>query len=175
MWINYPQLIEESTQELRELEKQHRGTRLEARVKMVRLLKEGTYRSQKQLAPVLGYSRRQVQRWWKHYRAEGLANLLVYQAPTGQGERITDEALAALDEAMKAGQIARLEEARLFLEHRFAIRYTGVTGLSRLFKRHQIKLKTGRRRNKQASAEEQAAFKKGVRHHGQDVLARLRG
>ncbi len=175
MWINYPQLIDQSIKDLRELEKQHRSTRLAPRVKMLRLLKEGTYRSQKQLAPVLGYSRRQLQRWWKLYRAEGLANLLLYQAPTGQGERITEEALEALDEAMKAGQIARLEEARLFLEQRFAIRYKGVTGLSRLFTRHQIKLKTGRRRNKQASAEEQAAFKKGVRHHGQDVPATLRG
>jgi transposase len=78
----------------------------------------------------------------------------------GKNERVSEEALDTLKERMKAGEIARLEEARRFLEERFGIHYKGVSGLSRLLKRHQIKLKTGRRRHRKASEEEQAAFKK---------------
>jgi transposase len=81
-------------------------------------------------------------------------------SPGGKKERITEEALAALEEEMKRGKIATLEEARRFLDERFGIYYEGVSGLSRLFKRHQTKLKTGRRRSKGASEEEQRAFKK---------------
>ena len=67
-----------------------------------------------------------------------------------------------MEEKIKAGQISRLEEVRVFLEEHFGIHYEGVSGLSRLLKRHQIKLKTGRRRHREASEEEQAAFKKEV-------------
>ncbi|MDX6381511.1 MAG: Winged helix-turn helix [Rubrobacteraceae bacterium] len=67
-----------------------------------------------------------------------------------------------MEEKIKAGQISRLEEVRVFLEEHFGIHYEGVSGLSRLLKRHQIKLKTGRRRNREASEEEQAAFKKVI-------------
>lgn len=59
-------------------------------------------------------------------------------------ERISQEALVALQEKMKAGQIARLEEVRAFLEERLGIHHEGVSALSRLLKRHQIKPKTGR-------------------------------
>jgi transposase len=76
------------------------------------------------------------------------------------GERVSPEALVALEEKMKAGDLARLEEVRVFSEERFGIHYEGVSALSRLLKRHQIKLKTGRRRHREASEEEQAAFKK---------------
>jgi transposase len=162
MWINnYPELIKESEQDLLDREKLLRGSALESRIKMLRLLKTGAYRSQLRLAKALGYSPRQIRRWWKTYREGGLEALLEEdKARGGKKERITQEALHALEERMKAGEIARLEEARKFLEERFGIHYEGVSGLSRLFERHQIKLKTGRRRHREASAEEQAAFKK---------------
>lgn len=80
--------------------------------------------------------------------------------PPGREERITQEALDALEEQMKQGNIARLEECRLFLVEHFDIHYEGVSGLSRLFDRHQTKLKTGRRRHRKASEVQQEAFKK---------------
>lgn len=60
---------------------------------------------------------------------------------------------------MKLGNIARLEECRLFLAENYGIHYEGVSGLSRLLERHQTKLKTGRRRHRKASAATQEAFK----------------
>jgi len=43
---------------------------------MLRLLKSGRYRSQAQLAPVLGYSDRTLRRWWQSYQQHGLSGLL---------------------------------------------------------------------------------------------------
>lgn len=161
MWINnYPEMIAESYEELLKREKRLRGSPLESRIKMLRLLKGGAYRSQLQLTEVLGYSSRQLGRWWKTYQRDGLDALLEYQRPSGRAERITEEALEALEEEMKQGSISTLREAREFLAERFSIHYEGVSGLSRLFKRHQTKLKTGRRRHRKASEEQQAAFKK---------------
>lgn len=161
MWINdYPERISESSEELLHQEKRLRGSPLESRVKMLRLLKSGHYRSRRSLATVLGYSPRQLGRWWKSYQQGGLDALLEYHRPPGREERITKEALDALEEEMKQGNIARLEECRLFLAEHFGIHYEGVSGLSRLFDRHQIKLKTGRRRHQRASQAQQEAFKK---------------
>lgn len=161
MWINnYPEMIAESSEELLEQEKRLRGSPLESRVKMLRLLKSGKYRSRRSLADVLGYSSRQFGRWWKTYQCGGLDALLEYHRPPGREERITKEALDALEEQMKQGNIARLEECRIFLAERYGIHYEGVSGLSRLFDRHQTKLKTGRHRHRKASEAQQEAFKK---------------
>jgi hypothetical protein len=55
MWINnYPELIEEDEQLLLQRERTLRGSALENRVKMLRLLKTGAYPSQLQLAKALG-------------------------------------------------------------------------------------------------------------------------
>lgn len=160
MWINnYPQMIAESSEELLEQEKHLRGSPLESRVKMLRLLKDGHYRTRRSLAEVLGYSSRQLGRWWKSYQHGGLDALLEFHRPPGKQEYITQEALEALEEQMKLGNIARLEECRIFLAENYGIHYEGVSGLSRLFDRHQIKLKTGRRRHRKASAATQEAFK----------------
>jgi transposase len=160
MWINnYPEMIAESPEELLQREKSLRGSPLESRVKMLRLLKNGRYRSRRSLAEVLGYSSRQLGRWWKSYRHGGLDALLEFHRPPGKEEYITEEALQALEEQMKQGNIARLEECRIFLAENFGIHYEGVSGLSRLFDRHQSKLKTGRRRHRKASQIQQEAFK----------------
>jgi len=56
------------------------------------------------------------------------------------------------------------------LGQRFSIVYT-IGGLSDLFRRRKTKLKTGRRRNKKASSEEQAAFKKPVPGHRRETAS----
>ena len=63
---------------------------------------------------------------------------------------------------MRAGRVARLREAQAFLRDRHGVAYS-LNGVSLLFKRHRVKLKTGRRRHRKADAAAQAAFKKGVR------------
>ena len=159
MWIHYPDLIRESDSELAALERQRRRHPTADRIKMLRLLKSDTFRSRRALAPVLGYSQRQLQRWWDAYQAGGMEALLVYESCGGSQERITPEAWATLMEEMKAGRIATLKQIQSYLHQQWGIDYR-VGSISRLLQRHKVKLKTGRRRHRQASAEEQGAFKK---------------
>lgn len=159
MWIDYPAHIPEEVPTLLSHEKRLRGSRLADRVKMLRLLKAGLYRSHLQLVPVLGHSARTLRRWWRLYQHQGLTCLLSEPPSGGRPEQMTAPAQQALEEAMKQGQIGTLEQGRCFLKQHGVI-YASVSGLSRWCKRHRIKLKTGRRRHAQASEEAQRAFKK---------------
>lgn len=159
MWIDYAHRIRESVSELAAEERRLRGRPTEARVKMLRLLKSGAFRSRRALAPLLGYCERQLQRWWDAYQATGLEGLLDYQPRGGSQERLTPQAREALEGEMKAGRIARLKDAQAYLEECWGLSYS-IAGLGRLFQRHKIKHKTGRRRHRRASEKEQKAFKK---------------
>ncbi len=61
---------------------------------------------------------------------------------------------------MRAGHIATMQEARNYLQREWGIRYKNGKSLWWLFKKHRVKCKTGRRRHKKATAEQQATFKK---------------
>lgn len=162
MWIDYGAAIVESAAELAACERTARGRRSADRVKLLRLLKSGRERSLRRAAAALGYTERQGQRWWCAYRTGGLAGLLVVRRPGGMRERITPAARAGLEAEMRAGHIARLREAQVYLREHWGIAYS-LDGLSGLFQRHKIKRKTGRPRHRRADAAAQAAFKKSVR------------
>ncbi len=163
MWIDYRDQITQSTTALQVLEKRLRGRPLADRVTLLRLLKAGTIRSLRAAAPVLGYSERQLQRWWASYTARGLEALVQWQPRPGRQEQVSPEAWAALAMEMRAGRIARLKEAQRYLREQWRTDYRSLNGLSQLFKRHKTKLKTGRRRHRQADPVAQTAFKKYLR------------
>ena len=79
MRIDYTEAISESPEELLAAEKRLRGSPLQSRARMLRLLKTEAYQSRRALAGALGYSRRQLQRWWEAYQEGGL--------PRGRPER----------------------------------------------------------------------------------------
>lgn len=160
MWIDYRQAIGESAADLLTLERRYRGAGIGDRITMLRLLKTEVYPSQRQLATALGYTERQLRRWWRLYTHGGLTALLHRALPRGRTERLDAAGLAALEAEMKAGRIGRLRDAQRFLAERCGVHYHGVSGVSRLCQRHGIKLKTGRGRHRRADAEAQAAFKK---------------
>ena len=160
MRIKYPKAIGESEEELMSLEQRLRGQKTADRVRMLRLLKSGTVMSLKDGAPLVGYSVIQLTRWWERYRAAGLAGMLKQYKPAGKASRLTPEAWAGLLQAMRAGHIATMQDARNYLEREWAISYKNGKSLWWLFKKHRVKWKTGRRRHKKANAEHQAAFKK---------------
>jgi transposase len=120
-------------------------------------------RSRCELVAVLGYCERQLQRWWTSYHTGGLEALLSEKPHGGSLERVTGPAWQSLTQAMARGEVAALKDVQQHLHTQCGIPYTGVSGLSRLLKRHQVKLKTGRRRHRNADAQQQAAFKKGLR------------
>jgi transposase len=71
---------------------------------------------------------------------------------------MTEEAWQGLVEQMRAGRIARLEDARAFLARRYGIVYHSVNGVWYQFQRRRTKWKTGRRRHQKADARQQEAF-----------------
>ena len=160
MRINYPKAIQESEEELTKREQSLRGQKTADRVRMLRLLKSEAVKSLKECAPLVGYSLVQLTRWWERYRAEGLCGLLKVHTPTGRPTRLTKEAWKGLLEAMRAGDIATMQEARDSLERAWGISYKNGKALWWLFKKERVKWKTGRRRHKKANSEQQIALKK---------------
>ncbi len=138
MRTHYQDQVLESEQELEHLERSLRGQALCDRVKMLRLLKSGAYDSRRTLAPTLGYSERQLQRWWKLYKKAGIDGLLEEKAVGGSTERVTDAAWQGLKLAMRSGHIKQLKEAQAYLTEHFGIEYSSLQGLSDMIKRRSI-------------------------------------
>ena len=160
MRIKYPKAIQESEEELTRLEQSLRGQKAADRVRMLRLLKSGAVKSLKDCAPMVGYSVSQLTRWWERYRTDGLAEMLKRQKPAGKASKLSPEAWVGLLQAMRAGHIATMQDARNYLEREWGSSYKNGKSLWWLFKKHRVKWKTGRRRHKKANAEQQAVFKK---------------
>ena len=161
MWIDYRERISEGVEELARAERAVRGTAMADRVKLLRLLKAGEQRSLAGAAALLGYSERQAQRWWQCYSKGGLAVLAQPARRHGGRERVTAAAWQALEAKLRAGEVARLRDARDYLRAQWGIDYT-VGGVSKLFQRRRVKRKTGRPQHRQADTAAQAAFKKSA-------------
>jgi transposase len=159
----YPAAIGESEQELTAQERRLRGRPAAARLRMLRLLKDGTAPTLGACAPLVGYSPRQVARWWRRYREGGLPGLLADKPRPGKASRLTAEALAGLEEQMRAGRIATLEETRRYLRERWGVEYASLNGVWWQLRKHRITLKTGRRRHRRADPAAQEAFRDGFR------------
>lgn len=158
--IDYPQMIVESEEDLKKLEKRHRYSHLFHRVRMLRLLKAGEFSTLGEVVQALGYSRRQGQRWLAAYKEGGLARLLVSRVDErGRSELVSEEAFSELEEAMKAGEIATVAQAHGFLLAR-GVRYSHPESVGGLLRRRKVKPKTGRPRHEKADPDEREAFKK---------------
>jgi transposase len=157
--IDYPTVIVEGDASLRQRETGVRGTAAAPRLQMLRLLKSGEATTLPQVAALIGYSPRQVERWWQTYRTKGLTDLACVYHPAGKPAQLTDEAWAGLVVELEAGRIAGQEEARRYLARTWGVRYESVNAISYQFKRRKVKWKTGRRRHAKADAAAQAAFK----------------
>ncbi|MCG5239930.1 helix-turn-helix domain-containing protein [Azospirillum doebereinerae] len=152
--------IQEDVADLKSREKEPFAKGIADRIRFLRLLKEGHAERLADVAALLGYHLRTVQRWWQTYRAGGLAALLPGPPHRGASERITPEAWTGLRAEMEAGHIGSLHDAQVYLRDHWSIDY-GIDAISKLFRRRKTKLKTGRpHHRKAASPAVQAAFKK---------------
>lgn len=161
--INYPVVITESEAALAELERQLRHQSTHPRVQLLRLLKTGQAHNLLEAAPLVGYSVRQVNRWWGTYRQEGLEVLLQVRPRLGKHSRLTGEACQDLEAAMARGEIATLKDCQRYLREHWQIEYHSLHGLWYQLDKHGIRLKTGRRRHRRAAPAVQDAWKRGLR------------
>ena len=156
---DYPTVITESIAALRARETAVRGTPAAPRLQMLRLLKSREATTLPQVAALVGFSPRHVERWWRTYRTTGLVALEAVYHPTGKRAQLTDDAWAGLRVELEAGRIGGQEDARHYLAETWGVRYQSVNAISYQFKRRKVKWKTGRRRHADADAAAQASFK----------------
>jgi transposase len=159
MWIAYPTRLTHTEDTLRALERRLRGRPPADRGKLLRLLAPRRARSLRQAAGLWGYSARQVQRWWPLYPTEGLEALGTRHPRGGRAEQVSPEAWHALEGAMQAGQSTRRRDAQPLLHEQYRLPYRSLNGVSQLLRRHQAKLKTGRRRHRQGDPVAHGALK----------------
>src|SRR5258708_10272927 len=130
MNIAYPQVITENVASLQTDEQRLRGTPAAPRVQMLRLLKSGEASTVPQVALLVGYSPRHVQRWWQTYRNAGLAALVRVYHPAGKPAQLTEEAWAGLQIELEAGRIGGQEDARRYLAETWGVQYKRGHGIS---------------------------------------------
>jgi transposase len=143
---------------LHQLEKQQHKVKLIDRVRFIGYLKEGTARTQAQAGKLIGLQERQSQNLWQLYKQKGLQGMLTnpYRGTTG---KLSYSQVSKLRAYLKTDQAATLEKVQNWLQTSFNVKYT-IGGISLLFKRLKIKLKTGRAANIRQNPDEKQLFKK---------------
>lgn len=156
--MDYSTRITQSVDELRQLETQQKLARQRDRIRFLRLLKEGTARSQSQAGQAIGLALRQSQRIWKSYLQTGINGLIEpnYQPAFG---KLSAAQLAQLQAWLRLDQAQTLEHIQAYLRQRWVINYS-ISGISKLCKRLKIKTKTGRPVNRRQDPAAPEAFKK---------------
>lgn len=160
--MNYQVEIAESGDYLRNLERAAKDLKARDRVRFIRLLKIGKATTQEQAGALIGLELRQSQRLWKQYRMEGLSKLCQNNY-VGRQAKLSRAAQEQLKERLRGDDIGTLEQARVCLKEEFAVDYT-LGGVSALFERIKVKLKTGRPSNVKQDTEQREEFaKKNIR------------
>jgi transposase len=141
MQIDFRTAIVESVAELTRRERELRTHPNASRIRMLRLLKSGSAPTLRHCADLIGYSPRQISRWWSSYCRGGLSALLDSKPRIGRTSRVTPEALSGLREAVQHGRIMQLEDARRYLLDEWGIAYESINGIWWILKRHGISLR----------------------------------
>lgn len=160
--MDYQVEILESGDYLRKLEHATKDLKARDRVRFIRFLKVGKAMTQEQAGALIGLRVRQSQRLWKQYREEGVSKLCQNNYVGGQAKLSRTEQ-EQFRERLRDDDIGTLERARRYLKEEFSVDYT-IGGVSYLFRRMKVKLKTGRPSNVKQSQEEMEEFaKKNIR------------
>ena len=156
--MDYSVLISESEDFLQMQERLASQAQVRDRIRFLRVLKTGQARSQSAAGLFIGLATRQSQRLWQTYRKKGFSALLSthYQHSFG---KLSARQLSILLTFLRSDQASKLEDVQAFIASSFGVHYT-LSGLSKLFTRLKIKLKTGRPSNVRKDVAQEAAFKK---------------
>jgi len=128
------------------------------RIRFLRVLKTGQAKSQAGAGLIIGLASRQSQRLWQSYQEGGFSGLLSTHYQHGFG-KLSAHQISLLLPFLRSDQASKLEEVQAFIHSSFGVDYS-LSGISKLFTRLKIKLKTGRPSNVGKDAAQQEAFKK---------------
>jgi len=151
--------ISESLEELAQLSNPQKLTVRRDRIGLLIALKNG--HSQGQAGAQIGIKLRQSQKLWRLYRSGGLAALLVENRKTHFG-KLSCAQISRLRSFLQTDQADTLRSVQGWLASNEQVHYS-LGGISLLFKRLKIKLKTGRPSNVRQDKQGMKAFKKTSR------------
>lgn len=140
--LNYKELIQESAEELHQLERVEGKGKIRARIQFFRLLKQGVVRSAPEAAKFVGISTPTAYRLLDDYRQGGLSKIctLHYKGPPS---RIGPSGEAKFIEAVNKKNFRTLKEAQAWLYQEFEVSFS-VGGVWDMCQRLKIKWKTRR-------------------------------
>lgn len=156
--MNYAEIITEEVEQLQQLLNQQKLARYEKRARFLLLLKTGQVKTQKAAGERVGWKLRQSQKMWQMYRDEGVAVVLEVPRKDSLGNLSSLE-LARLLRYLGEFGFSTLEEARTYIKQSFGVSYS-IGGVSWLFKRLRVKLKTARPCNLKKDERRVQAYKK---------------
>lgn len=152
---------EESAEELFAAYRQEKDLQRRTRLQALWLLRQG--RLLEEVSQLVGVSYRTLQRWVAWYRSGGLTEVLA-RTP-GHGARggscyLTAEQEAQVKAQADSGAFRTAQEAAQWIQQQWGTQYT-YKGIYGLFRRLKLRKKVPRPQSERASAEAQAAWKKG--------------
>ncbi len=151
---------QEDEQTLYELYKQEKDAQNRTRLHALWLLRSG--RPMTEVAPLVGVHYRTLQEWVAWYRQGGLGEVLSHRhgGHGGCERRLSAQQEDELVAKAKAGEIRTIWDGVTWAQEAHGIKYS-YWGMRWVFARLELKKKMPRPKSPKASAEEQAAWKKG--------------
>lgn len=159
--LDYTQEIKESVCELKALEACQTKVRLLNYVRFLRYLKDGSAANQTQSSGLVGLTLRQGQRIWSRYKEVGLTGLLK-PGFVGTVGNLSYVEISHLQSFLRNSETdLTQEQIGDWIWNSFGVHYCQ-SGISKLFKRLKIKLKTGRPVNIRQKEGDVDLFKKSL-------------
>lgn len=140
--MNYAEFIKESESDLLTLEKRERNAMRRDRIRFIRMLKAGNFRSQSAAGASIGLGERQSQRLWSSYVKGGINSLLSTYSERWWG-KLSSVQISQLRSFLLSDQAQTLADIQAYLAGNLGVKYS-ISGVSDLCKRLKIKAKTGR-------------------------------
>ena len=140
--MDYFEFIKESESDLLSLEKREKNAMRRDRIRFIRVLKSGNFRSQSAAGSSIGLGERQSQRLWSSYVKGGLSSLLSTYAERWWG-KLSSVQISQLRSFLLSDQAQTLADIQAYLAGNLGVKYS-ISGVSDLCKRLKIKAKTGR-------------------------------
>jgi transposase len=156
--MNYPDLIIESADALKQLEKEQKLVQFQKRMRFLWLLKTAAVTTQEQAGKEVEWKLRQSQKIWGLYREKGLAVLLENRHQRAFG-KLSSCQLARLQNHLAEFGADSLDQVRDYIQSSCGVSY-GRSGVCELLGRLKIKLKTARPSNYQKDEAAVENFKK---------------
>ncbi len=152
---------QEDEQTLYELYKQEKDPQHRTRLHALWLLRQD--RPLRHVAELVGVHYRTLQAWVAWYRQGGVADVLQHRhgGHGGQVRRLTRVQEAELQAKAAAGEIRTIQDGVAWAQETYAVAYS-YWGMRWVFDRLALRKKVPRPTSPQASADQQAAWKKGA-------------